>query len=531
MPGRYSTDFGGIAYGDDVGDFTYIVTAKNVFYAQALRYKFPLLSGSGSLDSSTNPEDFYGIYSSQYQNDQSETSLLVTGSASANVTLEIMDWNNFERWYNGMSYQSLHTTTNLKGGDSVSAFNISSTDAMDAMWWKVSITGPNTASYSLTADRYRTVSSGMTHTALHEASHALGMSHPHDGFSWKFYQNNQYYCNNANDTDGFYDVCNGEYVHWLWDESATYMSYATQPHTMGTLDRMAIQRATGYRYLRQLQMDIQDYLDGVFSRHQYLPEPLVTDVEQSISLHEAALAAFTSHNYNATINNVFAAQESLQAAMSIDDTAAIEFTLELTGLGNIALGEYVDVMVITKTTNTSLQIGMDVVLALQFTSWQDLNITVLYQGVVRHLEETMTWSGVTIAVDTTGIPTLSLPTTTVTETTTVTTPVTTTIPVTVTNPVTTTVPVTVTSPVTVTNPITVTVPETVTVPVTLTKNLTIQDVQTTVVTKYEGTTTVLDTTTTTSVKTEETPFPAVSLLLMLPIVSKLVSKKATKRKE
>ncbi|MFV2016784.1 MAG: hypothetical protein ACC656_15235, partial [Candidatus Heimdallarchaeota archaeon] len=173
MPGQYLTDFGGIANGNDVGQFNYIITARNVYSAQGLEYKYQLQVSSGTLDSISNPSDFFGYYSSLYQNELTETSLSITGSTSANVTLEILDYFNVNLWYQGLPYKQLYSITNLKGGDNLPAFNISATDAYDAFFWVLSNDQVDSADYSITVNRYRTISSGMTNTALHEVSHAV----------------------------------------------------------------------------------------------------------------------------------------------------------------------------------------------------------------------------------------------------------------------------------------------------------------------------------------------------------------------
>ncbi len=416
MPGLYSTNFGGIANGDEIGSFSYIITAKNVYFAQEKRYSFELHTRSGTLESVTNSEDWNGFYTSFYQNEQFESSMTITGSASANITFEILDNVNFKRWQLSQPYQARFSQTNLKGGDSIGAFNISASDTLDILYWKIGNDNANSATYDLVVNNFKTISSGMTHTSLHEASHALGMSHPHDGFSWKGYTDNQYYCNNQNDTDGFYDWCNGEYAHWLWDQSASYMSYATQPHGMSVLDRIAIQRNIGFQYFQDFKLNYESYIEDIFSRNEYLPEPLIQYVNQSKNFYNAAVSFYETHGYNETINNIFEAQKQLQKAKQLDDREVLNFDLVLTGLDGIAQGEFIDVMVESGPITSSYQFGRDATLSLQFISWTNVTITISYQGTILHQLQTKTWLNADFIIDTSGIPTYIPTTVSVTKT-------------------------------------------------------------------------------------------------------------------
>ncbi|MHA2252679.1 MAG: hypothetical protein ACXAD7_20110, partial [Candidatus Kariarchaeaceae archaeon] len=337
---------------------------------------------------------------------------------SANVTLEILDYVNFIRWYEGSPYQARYSQINLNSANNIPAFNISASDTLDILYWKVSNDQVDSATYDLTVNAFETVSSGMTHTALHEASHAMGMSHPHDGFSWRWYNDNQYYCNNQNDTYGFYDSCNGEYAYWLWDQSSTYMSYATQPHGMSVLDKMAMQRGTGYQYLQDFKSDYDNYLDEIFSRHEYLPEPLVPYIDQAKILYDEALSLFVSGDYNDTITKVFSAREQLYASKQLNDQEPLSFDLVITGLDGIALDEYVNVTVESGSTISSYQVGENTMLTIQFTSWANVTISISYQGAVFHELQTKTWLNAAFIVDATTIPTLEISTTVLITTTT-----------------------------------------------------------------------------------------------------------------
>ncbi|MFV2016880.1 MAG: hypothetical protein ACC656_15725, partial [Candidatus Heimdallarchaeota archaeon] len=219
--------------------------------------------------------------------------------------------------------------------------------------------------------------------------------------------------------DGLYDSCNGEYVDWLWDQSSTYMSYATQPNTMSTLDRIAIQRSTSFQYLEDLKSNIQNYIDDIFSRHMYLPDPLASDLDQVITLYDESLSLFTNFKYNNSISKLFDSLALLEILKQSEDTAGIDFSLTIIGLDNIAKGEVVDISIETWTTLSHFQVGENTILSIKYQSWDKVTVTVSYKGSVLQIVESRTWLSASINIDTSSIPRLEVPTTTIVSTKTV----------------------------------------------------------------------------------------------------------------
>lgn len=71
---------------------------------------------------------------------------------------------------------------------------------------------------------------GLSSLVVHEAGHSFCLPHPHDGFSWKLYQ------------EGLPIQMPGEYGFWLWDYSNTPMTYAQPSMRFDQLDRDIMNR-------------------------------------------------------------------------------------------------------------------------------------------------------------------------------------------------------------------------------------------------------------------------------------------------
>ncbi|GAJ00490.1 unnamed protein product, partial [marine sediment metagenome] len=76
-----------------------------------------------------------------------------------------------------------------------------------------------------TLDKARTYG-GTTALSTHEAGHFLGLRHPHDGWSWKLYD----------------EIGWGEIAYWLWDYQASTMTYAYSYPYFNKMNKMQLHR-------------------------------------------------------------------------------------------------------------------------------------------------------------------------------------------------------------------------------------------------------------------------------------------------
>ncbi len=81
---------------------------------------------------------------------------------------------------------------------------------------------------------------GSTALSTHEAGHFLGLRHPHDGWSWKAFQ----------------EIDIGEITYWLWDYQATTMTYAINYPYFNQMNKMQIYRGQNLEYLNHTYFTI-----------------------------------------------------------------------------------------------------------------------------------------------------------------------------------------------------------------------------------------------------------------------------------
>ncbi len=81
---------------------------------------------------------------------------------------------------------------------------------------------------------------GSTALSTHEAGHFLGLRHPHDGWSWKAFQ----------------EISIGEITYWLWDYQATTMTYAINYPYFNQMNKMQLYRGQNLEYLNHTYFTI-----------------------------------------------------------------------------------------------------------------------------------------------------------------------------------------------------------------------------------------------------------------------------------
>lgn len=180
--------------------------------------------------------------------------------------------------------------------------------------------GSEVASYS---GHFKTVwrlPLSLTQLAIHETAHFMGLPHPHDGFSWTLYDR------------GLPLKRPGEYVHWLWDFSATPLTYAIENLSFDKLDRDNVHRGMTLNVLNATFVQLEAVKSESRRRgFQDLPERVSAEATASVKAIEQSIDLFSSRSpdYEASLGQALIALEKARTALDQIDIAQKEWQLRI----------------------------------------------------------------------------------------------------------------------------------------------------------------------------------------------------------
>jgi len=153
-----------------------------------------------------------------------------------------------------------------------------------------------------------TATGAFSYTAIHEASHYLGLAHPHDSVGAT---------RNADGSPHYYDG-----FTWMYNSTAAPTTYSHTELTYSILDQDNIARGHTAYYLKWSDEALQDggrvYYDSGKQTLASIPAQAQSLRSQAISLAAKAEKAFASWDF---VDAVFAAQGSFRAAAAYRDLA------------------------------------------------------------------------------------------------------------------------------------------------------------------------------------------------------------------
>jgi len=258
FPGTYGTDFGGIANSDANGVFNYIIDVVSHDFVVDKQLKTNWVSNyklNATADSLPN-YSYVGYFVSYFPGEIFETSITMNTGTSA--VLEVMNMIELRKFMNSQSYTPLHTLS-MNSLGTYTSFNVTGAKALTVYAWVLRNTGGSGwANTSLTIDRYYHLKQGFTRVAIHEGGHSIGISHPHDGFSWEI----------RNDPSTYYS---GAYVNWVWDFSDTPMTYSSSVPVFSPMDQDTYRRSVLPDYFALVHKNLTDLLARIDLLHDYIP--------------------------------------------------------------------------------------------------------------------------------------------------------------------------------------------------------------------------------------------------------------------
>jgi hypothetical protein len=140
------------------------------------------------------------------------------------------------------------------------------------------------------------------------------MSHPHDGFSWKFYE------------AGIPEDFPGEYAFWLWDFSDTPMTYATSNPKFDQLDKDNMYRGIASTLLNETFTILKSARENLEERgFENVPSEATDDLNSAAQSIEKSIELFKqlSPDYLAALQEALNAFSSAQKAFAAIQSAEL----------------------------------------------------------------------------------------------------------------------------------------------------------------------------------------------------------------
>ena len=306
--GGYQSEILGTAAGDENGDFAFVADVTDPTTLGINPMDVPIFSGEGGLA----PDKW--AYEAVLMNynmkmtirlDVKSGELLVFVVDAYNLWLydQTEDINKIsftmepEVWKKG-SYEKTVTPSAPQG----------------KYYLVVSNFGKGNAIFSGDIFTTRTLAYGLTWTTVHEGGHSLGLSHPHDGFSWKFYET------------GIPKDSPGEYVFWLWDFSDTPMTYATSNPKFDQLDKDNMYRGIASTLLNETFTILKNARENLEERgFEKVPSEATDDLNSARQSIEKSIELFKqlSPDYSDALQEALNAFSSAQKAFATIQSAPL----------------------------------------------------------------------------------------------------------------------------------------------------------------------------------------------------------------
>lgn len=246
-------------------NFSFVISAANERWSDPT----PDFEDVTTVAFNLNAGLYYAISNPQgYTNEIVET--IVTSDLPVNVYA--LDPFEYEKYVNGSAFKPIVSFTSVT---SIS-FNFSA-HIYQNYYWVVENPNFNPTNIVLDINIYEDRSFGLTFVTMHEAGHAFGLSHPHDGFSWIEYQNTGY----------------GEIFDWLWDLSYTQMTYAHHYKEISIMDLSTYYRGVIPKIMKDIEKRYNSAIEEIKANSAFIPKDLVDIAANVPGMLENMTMAFT----------------------------------------------------------------------------------------------------------------------------------------------------------------------------------------------------------------------------------------------
>lgn len=306
--GGYRSGILGIAAGDENGDFAFVADVTDHTTLGISPTNVPIFSGEGGLA----PDKW--AYEAVLMNYNMKMTIRLNVE-SGELLVFVVDAYNLWLYDQTKDINKISLTMEPEVWRKGSYEKIIGPSAPQGKYYLVvSNSGKGNAIFSGDVFTTRIRANGLTQTTIHEAGHSFGLSHPHDGFSWKFYE------------AGIPKDFPGEYVFWLWDFSDTPMTYAISNPKFDQLDKDNMYRGIASTLLNETFTILKNARENLEERgFENVPSEATKDLNSTAQSIEKSIVLFKqlSPDYSGALQEALNAFSSAQKAFATIQSAQL----------------------------------------------------------------------------------------------------------------------------------------------------------------------------------------------------------------
>ncbi|MHA2085887.1 MAG: M66 family metalloprotease, partial [Candidatus Thorarchaeota archaeon] len=183
--------------------------------------------------------------------------------------------------------------------------------------------GDSNATINVAIEMTSSIFVGYTWKIMHEIGHAVGLNHPHDGYSYGNYDHP--------------DAAAGIYLNWLWDMSYTQMNYANQAPEISLMDIDTLQREVTPRVWNDGLLRMSEITNESMSTYGAIPSTVLEHLNDALALFNQSVEYYKDSssldNYNRSIRAAYDMWSALGQASDALLSEASANRLMLIGIG------------------------------------------------------------------------------------------------------------------------------------------------------------------------------------------------------